>query len=241
MLRFLAMNIFKAIWTGVKMFFVGVVAFLTGAQTGPAEMKQEILPESNNASESAQVATVAAATTEKVRALVTLTPVPTVVSLTPSPTPEPEIDQQLIDECATASVPVTEFAGESCYPANENLRFINARLDKTFSEEEVDGIFVNINGNDLKQKIVDQCYKADKLRFESCNESIRRNEGRLRDELIKKHESELNSCLNHASAGDGKVVDRTRRYFARNKMEDNVSAIYDFCYSNGDSVDNFHF
>jgi len=166
--------------------------------------------------------------------------IPTVVLL-PTATPLPTTNPLLVDECNSASLPLEVFAGESCMAKNINLRWINGRRDRDFTQSEVDEIMVRNGGDDLKSSLISQCYKVDKTRFEQCNSSIRNNAQRLVSEIISASSSEITSCTEAVATGDNRIKDQSARYLAKHKLKDRINSIYEYCYTNGGSVDNLHF
>jgi hypothetical protein len=176
----------------------------------------------------------------------TETPAPTVSTApkvfvpTASPTIKltPTVDPALVSSCATATLPLKEFAGIGCISSEQNYRWMFGAVNgKPATDDIRDDAMVARGGEGLKNDILRQCYKSTKERFEICNSSMRDQSGRLREELIRKYDSDIQNCIN--GAGGDKGVNA--RYFAKERMRDRINELYDFCYSHNNSVTEYHF
>jgi len=180
----------------------------------------------------------------------TLTPTPTVIRFTPTPsgsptvTPTPTIDPTLAASCESSSFPLNEFAGHDCLSNDQNYRWTFSTVNgQPVSESQRDDAMVARGGDSLKNDLLQQCYKTTKDHFEKCNGSIKDQASRLRTELTTRFDGDIQSCLTSSgvSSGDGDKKGIDTRYITKARMRNALSSLYDYCYSHGDSVADYHF
>lgn len=154
----------------------------------------------------------------------------------PSPTVSPSPDPILLQECQSASKPYDYFNGATCWPDTEQHRLYNA-MQGNKDRDDINRMLLSGNTGDIESRLLNSCLKATKQRYETCSESLRINSGRIQNEFLNSHPNEPSSCLSKYPGSDAGLI---RDLYWRQKMEESIVGIYDFCYANGDSLDNFH-
>lgn len=179
---------------------------------------------------------------------VTPTLTPTAIPYTPtplfSPTPSatPTTDPVLVSSCATATLHLEDFSGHDCLSDDENMRWVFGPVNgKQVTQSFMDTDMIGIGGDGIKNTLLSQCYKSNKEHFERCNSSIHDNAERFLSELAKRYDGDIKGCWHNVSAGDDFAKSIDQRYLMKKRMGDAMGGLYDFCYSHGDSVADYHF
>jgi len=160
------------------------------------------------------------------------------ITLTPTPTKS----QELISVCKSTNIRQEYFKGTNCF-AREYDEFIlkstpNPQAGEIGEKEAELRLITSLNYG-VSDMLADNCTKTGIEIYKKCGDALTANIERIKNQILSKSSSDLQSCLNNI--GDQKKKDKTIDYYWRLKLREQMNGLFDNCSQYGGSLDSYNY